>query len=140
MEDTLSENLSEARQHIQPEGISIPRQPYSPVVRVGKTVYVSGQLPIDKDRNVVGLGDPAQQAEQCWKNIELCLASAGASVGDIVKVVGYFADLADVEYEVAVRRGLFQQDRYPVASIVQAAKVGSVPGTLMEIEVIAMLP
>jgi enamine deaminase RidA (YjgF/YER057c/UK114 family) len=133
----VSKPESGIRQHIQPKGIAVPRQPYSPVVRVGKTVYVAGQVPIDEERKVVGPGDPVLQAEQCWKNIGTCLESAGASYADIVKVVGFFADLDQVQYEAAVRRRLLPEGRYPVASVVQAARVGGAPGILMEIEVIA---
>jgi len=133
----LSKPESGIRRHIQPKGIAVPRQPYSPVVRVGNTIYVAGQVPIDEERNVVGPGDPVLQAEQCWKNIGLCLESAGASYDDIVKVVGFFADLDQVQYEAAVRRRLLPEGRYPVASVVQAARVGGTPGILMEIEVTA---
>ena len=136
----MSEEQEVARQYIQPEGVARPTQPYSPVVRVGNIVYVAGQVPLDENRNLVGLGDPTVQAQQCWKNVGLCLEAAGASYADIVKVVIFFADLQHVKYEAEVRRGLFTDGRYPVASIMQAARVGSTDGVLMEIDVTAVLP
>ena len=77
-------------------------------------------MPIDEDRNVIGPG----------KYIGLCLTLAGASFDDIVKVVGFFSDLDQVQYQAAVRRRLLPQGRYPVAPILQAAKVGLGAGHL----------
>jgi enamine deaminase RidA (YjgF/YER057c/UK114 family) len=135
----MSKDQTETKQYIHPAGVAKPLQPYTPVIRVGSTVYVAGQVPLDEHRNLVGLGDPSAQAEQCWKNIKLCLESAGASVSDIVKVVIFFADLQHVKHEVEVRRRLFPEGRYPVASIFQAARVGSNEGVLMEIDVTAVV-
>jgi enamine deaminase RidA (YjgF/YER057c/UK114 family) len=135
----VNEERNDTKQYIQPEGVAKPLQPYTPVIRAGKTVYVAGQVPLDENRNLVGKGDPGLQAEQCWKNIGICLASAGASVEDIVKVVIFFADLRHVKEEMEVRRRLFPDGRYPVASIFQAAKVGSNADVLMEIDVTAVL-
>src|SRR3974390_2837479 len=128
----MSSDPIEEKRYIQPAGVAKPQQPYTPVIRVGKTVYVAGQVPLDENRNLVGVGDPSAQAQQCWNNIRLCLESAGASIGDIVKVVIFFADLQHVKHEVEVRRRLFPDGRYPVASIFQAARVGSNEGVLME--------
>ncbi len=128
------------RQYYKPEGVAPPVQPYSHVVRVGKTVYLSGQIPIDKNGNVVGAGDPTLQAEQCWKNIELCLASAGATLADIVKVIAIFSDIRHVKYEIEVRRRFLAPDHYPAFSLFEAAKVGSTKDNiLMEIDVTAVL-
>jgi enamine deaminase RidA (YjgF/YER057c/UK114 family) len=129
------------REYYVPEGVGAPVQPYSHAVRVGKTVYLSGQIPIDKDGNVVGPGDPTLQAEQCWKNIELCLAAAGAKLADIVKVTAVFSDIRHVKYEIEVRRRVLPKDHYPAFTLFEAAKVGSTKDNiLMEIDVTAVLP
>lgn len=135
----MSNDQATAKQYIQPNGVARPTQPYTHVVRVGDIIYVAGQVPLDTHRNLVGAGDPTAQAEQCWKNIGLCLASVGASIPDIVKVVIFFADLTHIKWEADVRRRLFPDGRYPVASVLQAAKVGSIEGVLMEIDVTAVL-
>ena len=136
----MSGEETETRRYFQPDGVPRPTQPYTPVVRVGSNVYVAGQVPLDEDRNLIGPGDPTLQAEQCWRNIRLCLAAAGASLADVVKVVIFFADLEHVRYEAEVRRRLFAEGRYPAASILQAARVGSTEGVLMEIDVTAIVP
>jgi enamine deaminase RidA (YjgF/YER057c/UK114 family) len=128
------------REYLTPAGVAPPTEPYSHVIRVGKTVYLAGQVPIDEHGNVVGAGDPTQQAEQCWKNIELCLRSAGATLADIVKVVYFFSDIRHVKYEIEVRRRLFGNGPFPVVSLMEAAKVGSTKDSiLMEIDVTAVM-
>jgi enamine deaminase RidA (YjgF/YER057c/UK114 family) len=136
----VSKEQTETKQYIHPAGVPKPLQPYTPVIRAGNMVYVAGQVPFDADRNLIGAGDPGAQAEQCWKNIKLCLESAGASVSDIVKVVIFFADLQHVKYEMEVRRRLFPDGRFPVATITQVARVGTNDDVLMEIDVTAILP
>lgn len=137
----MNQEHAPEREFLKPAGMSAPEQPYSHVVRVGKTVYLSGQIPIDGNGNVVGAGDPTLQAEQCWKNIELCLASAGAKLDDIVKVVAFFSDIRHVKYEIEVRRRFLTNGHYPAFSLCEAAKVGSTrDNILMELDVTAVLP
>jgi enamine deaminase RidA (YjgF/YER057c/UK114 family) len=83
--------MNDDRRYIAPAGVAAPPEPYSHVIRAGNTVYVAGQVAFDSGGNLVGRGDPAAQAEQCWKNIESCLRSAGASLDEVVKVVCYCA-------------------------------------------------
>jgi enamine deaminase RidA (YjgF/YER057c/UK114 family) len=140
-ETVLSQRTPDTREYLKPHGVAEPTQPYTHVVRAGNTLYLSGQVPIDANGEVVGAGDPTRQAEQCWRNIELCLAAAGATLADIVKVVCFFSDIRHVPYEIEVRRRLFPDGRYPAVSLMEAAKVGSTKDNiLMEIDVIAVLP
>ncbi len=137
----MSEPTADTREYLKPSGVAEPSQPYTHAIRVGKTVYLSGQVPIDANGDVVGPGDPTRQAEQCWRNVELCLAAAGATLADIVKVVCFFSDIRHVKYEIEVRRRLFPSGRYPAVSLIEAAKVGSTKDNiLMEIDVTAVLP
>ena len=136
----MSTDQTDTKQYIHPAGVPKPFQPYTPVIRAGKMVYVAGQVPFDEHRNLIGAGDPTAQAERCWHNIKLCLESAGASVGDIVKVVIFFADLQHVKYEMEVRRRHFPDGKFPVATITQVARVGTNDDVLMEIDVTAVLP
>src|ERR1044071_2861512 len=61
---------------------------YTHVVEVSgpvKTIYIAGQVAVDKDGTVVGANDMRAQAEQVFKNVEAALAAAGAKLTDIVK-------------------------------------------------------
>ena len=59
-------------------------------IRVGDTIYVSGQVAFGADGEIVGVGDAAAQAEQCFKNLEAVLEAAGASLADVVKLTNFF--------------------------------------------------
>jgi len=50
----LSEPTADTREYLKPSGVAEPSQPYTHAIRVGKTVYLSGQVPIDANGDVVG--------------------------------------------------------------------------------------
>jgi len=60
--------------------------PLTPALRVGDTVYVSGQVPVDAHGRVVG-DDVAGQTAQVLANLEEQLAAAGATKADVVKTL-----------------------------------------------------
>jgi enamine deaminase RidA (YjgF/YER057c/UK114 family) len=124
------------RSYLEPGGVGPPTDPFTHVIVCGDTVYVAGQISLDEENNLVGIGDPAAQAEQCWRNIERCVKSAGCEVADIVKMTIFLKDIRHASTETTVRRRLFALDRLPVCTQVQVANLGF-PELLMEIDVIA---
>src|SRR5581483_790865 len=72
-----------------------PAGAYSPAVRAGGFVYVSGQVPRDpKSGELVG-DDVESQTRQVLRNVERNLQAAGASLSDVVSVIVYLADIDD---------------------------------------------
>jgi enamine deaminase RidA (YjgF/YER057c/UK114 family) len=126
-------------EYLEPEGLGPPTDPFTHVIVCGDTVYVAGQISLDEDNEIVGIGDPAAQAEQCWHNIGRAVASAGAAVTDIVKMTIFLKDIRHASAETAVRTRLFPPDRLPVCTQVQVANLGF-PELLMEIDVVAYRP
>jgi 2-iminobutanoate/2-iminopropanoate deaminase len=120
------------RQALQPEGLAVPKPPYSPVVVSGDTVYTAGQIGNDPEGNLVE-GGIAEQARRTLENVRTCLDAAGCTLDDVVKVNAYLADLGDfpVYNEVYVE---FFSKPYPARTSVQA---GLPPGVLIEIEAVA---
>ena len=112
--------------------------PYSHGIKVGNTVYVAGQVALDEELRIVGPGDAEAQARQTWRNIQKVVEAAGGKVTDVVRVTTYVADLADIEAIHSVRREFFPDGDYPVATVVQAAKLG-LPGLLLETEAFAVI-
>jgi reactive intermediate/imine deaminase len=112
--------------------------PYSHGIKVGNTLYVAGQVALDEELRIVGPGDAEAQARQTWRNIQKVVEAAGGKVTDVVRVTTYVADLADVEAIHNVRREFFPDGDYPVATVVQAAKLG-LPGLLLETEAFAII-
>lgn len=70
------------------------RAAYSPIVRAGGFVFLSGQLPFDSERHIVP-GGIAEHTRQCYANVQRLLQSIGYDVTDIVKTVNYLANEAD---------------------------------------------
>src|SRR4028118_2297922 len=60
----------------------------------GRTVYVSGQVSMDAEGNVVGEGDARAQTEKVRENVAAVLKEAGGSLDDVVKVTVFIADMA----------------------------------------------
>ena len=72
-----------------------PIGPYSQAVRAGGTVYVSGQIPLSAQGELVGTGDVAAQTHQVLRNLQAVLAAAGLSLGDVVKCSIFVKDLGN---------------------------------------------
>ena len=123
------------RQALQPEGLSVPKPPYSPVVVSGDTVYTAGQIGNDPEGNLVE-GGIAEQARRTLENVRTCVEAAGCTLDDVVKVNAYLADLGDFPAYNEVYVEFFAQP-YPARTSVQA---GLPPGVLIEIEAIARKP
>lgn len=108
------------------------------VVRANNTVYVRGQTAMDLDGKIVGIGDPAAQAENAMACLKTLLKEAGAGLEDIVKITIYITDRAYREpvYQVV---GKWLKGVYPVSTglIVQGL---ARPEYLMEIDVVAEVP
>jgi 2-iminobutanoate/2-iminopropanoate deaminase len=124
-----------SRQVLQPEGVAVPKAPYSPVAIVGRTVYTAGQVGFDIDGTLVDGGIEAQ-TRRALANLTACLQAAGASLEDVAKVNVYLADLDDFEAYNAVYRELFDGP-FPARTTVGASLPG---GILVEIEAVAQLP
>jgi enamine deaminase RidA (YjgF/YER057c/UK114 family) len=127
------------RQYLEPAGLGEPTDPFTHVIVAGDTVYVAGQISLDEANEIVGIGDPAAQAEQTWHNIGMAVRAAGCEVADIIKMTIFLKDIRHASAETAVRRRLFPPDRLPVCTQVQVANLGF-PELLMEIDVIAVRP
>ncbi|MFD8250942.1 RidA family protein [Streptomyces werraensis] len=122
-----------------PEGVA-PAARYAHVVTgAGRLVAVSGQLALDEDGRVVGAGDAGAQARQVFENLRLCLAAAGASFDDVVKLTYFVTDMAHMPAVRAARAAHIPDDRVPAASAVQVSALVR-PEFLLEVEALAVVP
>ena len=106
--------------------------PYSQAIAHGGLVFVSGQLGIDPEGNMVeGI---AEQTEQVMQNLAAILEAAGTSLRNVVKATIFLADLGDFQAmnEVYARH---VGDRPPARSTFEVAKLPS--GARVEIEAVA---
>lgn len=122
-----------------PEGV-VPGVGYTHVVTgAGRLAAISGQVALDENGQVAGLGDAQAQARQVFENLRRCLAAAGAAFGDVIKVTYY---LTDIGYLPAVRtvRDEFLAGAQPPASTAVQVMALARPEFLLEIEALALLP
>jgi len=82
-------------ERIFPAGAPQPRGPYSPAVRVGDFLYISGMPPVNPATRQPAPGGVAAETRQSLNNIKSALEGAGASLEDVVKVNAYLSDAAD---------------------------------------------
>ncbi len=110
-----------------------PKLPFSPAIRAGDYIFVSGQLgSVDAEGNpVVGI---EAQTGICLKNMKRVLAAAGASLDDVVKVTVFLRDEADFATMNEVYERYFVADK-PARSTVIAGL--ALPDMLIEIDCIA---
>jgi enamine deaminase RidA (YjgF/YER057c/UK114 family) len=78
--------------------------PYSPALRIGPLLFVSGTVAVDRDGQLVGPGDLAAQTRQVFLNIERLLEAAGAGFEHVGQLTYYLADIARWAEVGAVRR------------------------------------
>lgn len=101
-----------------------PKGAYSPGVRAGGFVFVSGQVPRDPHTGaLVGEDDVRAQARQTLANVAAVLAAAGATLADVVSVTVHLADVGDWAAFDAVYREVFSPP-YPTRTVVGAALRG----------------
>jgi reactive intermediate/imine deaminase len=124
---------------VQPDGLAASHGYSHAVVFSGQMVAVSGQVPVDRDGNVVGTGDVGAQLRQVFDNLTAALAAAGARLSDVVKLTVYLTDLADLATFRAVRDEYINVEQPPASSLVQVSGLVN-PLFKVEIDALAALP
>ncbi len=110
--------------------------PYSQAVKVGNTVWLSGQIPLHPETMEVVEGDITAQAEQVFRNLAAVAEAAGGSLDDSVKINISLTDLGDFGAVNAVMESVFAEP-YPARACVQVAALPR--GVSVEIEAILAL-
>lgn len=101
-------------------------------------VFISGQLPVDANGELVGGDDVAEQARAVFENIRDILQQAGCDLQDIVQVNLFLLDVHDIPRIAGVRREFFGEHR-PASTAVGTSGL-LLPGAKLEINAIALRP
>ena len=96
--------------------------PYSPAVRAGHLLFVSGQVPIDPATGQLIEGDIGAQTRRVLDNVGALLKASGLTFADVVRTTVFLADLEDFSAMNEVYRTYFSEP-YPARSTVQAARL-----------------
>jgi enamine deaminase RidA (YjgF/YER057c/UK114 family) len=138
---TTTEDLAVPKQFFNPPALN-PTNGFTHVVTTtgGKTIFVSGQVSVNAKAEVVGKGDFRAQVEHTFENLKACLAAAGATFKDVVKITYFVVDLKPdlVGHVREVRKKYLDPDHPPASTLVGVAAL-VVPDWLIEIEVIAVV-
>jgi enamine deaminase RidA (YjgF/YER057c/UK114 family) len=118
-----------------PPGMTFPGM--SQAVRAGGWVTVSGQVAL-KDGKVVGVGDAAAQARQCFANIAASLEAAGSAMGEVVSLRCFLTAKSAYGGYAEVKNALFAEN--PPASTAVIVSELLLPDLMMEIEAVAWSP
>ena len=124
-------------ERISPPGVAAPRGPYSPAVRAGDFIFISGQVPVDPATQQPISGDIAAETRQTLNNIKVLLEGCGATLADVVKCGVYLGDGHDFAAMNAVYAEFFGEAKPARATVVTGF---AVPGIRVEIEAIAYKP
>jgi enamine deaminase RidA (YjgF/YER057c/UK114 family) len=105
-----------------------------------KTVFISGQVAIDREGKVVGKGDLGAQAAQVFENLVLALESAGARPEDVVKMNSYVVNMKPEDGRTVglARKKWFNQENQPASTMIGVVSLAG-PDFLLEIEAIAVV-
>src|SRR5947209_938301 len=76
---------------------------YSQAVRAGNLVILAGQMPCDAQAELVGAGDIRAQTRKVFENMRAVLAAAGLTLDDVVGIVSYHTDMADLHGVMEVK-------------------------------------
>jgi 2-iminobutanoate/2-iminopropanoate deaminase len=94
-----------------PPGVPSPKNPYSPAVKAGGFIFVSGQIPLDAATGEMSYGDIQHETRLTLTNIQRILEGSGSSLADVVKVNVYLADERDFAQMNEVYIEFFGKDR-----------------------------
>ncbi len=133
-----------SKEFLNPPDLPNWRQAFSQVVIVksgaARTIYVAGQVSVNKEKNLIGEGDLKIQAEQTFRNLEKALAAARATTEDVVKVNIYVKNYKHAEAAIireAFRRA-FPQKNLPASTWLGVETLAE-EGFLIEVDAVAVV-
>ena len=124
------------RQIIQTSSAPAAIGTYSQAVRVGQTLYLSGQIGLDPATGALR-ESPEAQIEQAFANVGAVIAAAGATLADVAKLTLFLTDLAHFA-TVNESMARYFTAPYPARSTVQVAALPK--GAAFEVEALVVFP
>ena len=125
------------KQSITSPDAAKPVGPYSPALRAGQFLFVSGQVPFEPATGILIGGDIAAQTRRVLDNIGALLKAAGLTHADIARTTVFLADMNDFAAMNDAYKTYFSEP-YPARSTVQAARLPR--DARIEIDAIAIYP
>ncbi|MCC7242169.1 MAG: RidA family protein [Acidobacteria bacterium] len=124
------------REALNPAGAAQAIGPYSPALRVGNLLFLSGSIPIDPATGQLLTGDITEQATRVMENIGALLEAGGGSYRHVVKTTVFLTDMNEFAAMNQVYAKYFAAP-YPARATVQVSRLPR--DCRIEVEVIAVL-
>jgi reactive intermediate/imine deaminase len=126
------------RRELRVAGQAEPISHFTDAVQAGELLFVSGVVPVDENRELVGGDDVVAQARAVFSNMGEILAAAGCTFADVVKVTVFLTDVDDRPLINPVRQEVFGDAR-PASTLVEVSAL-VIPGARIEVEAVALIP
>ena len=110
---------------------------YTPAIRAGQLLFISGQIPVDPKTGAVVDGDITAQADQSMRNVVALLKAAGLGFEHVARTTVFLADMDDFAAMNAVY-ARYIVDPAPARATVQVARLPR--DVRIEIDAIAVIP
>tara|TARA_B100001765_G_scaffold211351_1_gene173777 strand:+ start:787 stop:1185 length:399 start_codon:yes stop_codon:yes gene_type:complete len=107
-------------------------------VRHGEWLFISGQIPIDKEGHIVGNNDVREQTIQVYKIIQGILDELGSGLDNIIKLTTFYVNSDDFPIIAEVRKSFFNRGHLASSSAFCVSALAH-PDALVEVEAIAVL-
>lgn len=130
------------RKYINPTELpASPAYSHGVSVKGGRTIYISGQIAINSNGELVGKGDLGKQAEQVFENIKIVLNADGARFSDVVKLTYFVKNYKPDDLQIIrqVRNRYLPSDKPLPASSLVGVQTLAKEDLLIEIEAIAVI-
>lgn len=109
--------------------------PYSPAVRIGNLLFVSGQIGLDPATGQLAGPEIEAQTQQALRNLGTVLSGAGFDSSHVVQCTVYLKDMNDFQRMNLIYGGYFQEGHYPARTTVEVSNLPR--NTIIEIAAIA---
>ena len=111
---------------------------YAHAIQIDKTIFISGQIPLDQEMNVVGKNDIAAQTERVYENLKKVIEDAGGTMTNIVMLNIYCTDIEAFDKETRHLRKKYFGNYYPAITAVEVKRLYR-PDFMIEMEAVAVL-
>lgn len=105
----------------------------------GRIVYISGQVALDADGNMVGEGDFRAQTQMAFENLKAAVEAVSGSMENIVKLTNFVTDMTHINDYREVRDSFINVERPPASTLVQVVRLFQ-ERFMIEIEAVAVIP
>jgi len=111
---------------------------YSQAVKADRLLFISGQVALDKEGNLVGKGDITIQTQQVMENLKATLEAAGCTFKDVIRISIFLVNLDDRPKFHDVRKRYFGHS-VPASTLLVVKSLANTD-FLVEVEAVAQLP